>query len=462
MTKSALAPHRLDRWPSFQFLLAFGKNPLVEMRKLHDTYGPHVQLQYPHSTHKKPQILGCIADAELYRAISSDQEIWRSTNLNFRGFKHHASRRLGASMTRYRGIRATHYRKLFAPPLSKPAVMAMSPEMAAIAQKQVALWRRDEPLDFLPMASHLTQDLAIGLLFGDDLERAKPIAALIERQVAAIWPSHLRDYLVWLTLAAKQERLIMDWAEQKRGNVNPKDIMSIIVNNPDEYGDPVTRERIGSLVSFTFGAAYETCQNAIIWTLVLLTQHPRVVEALTEEIRGALGGGPPTIDRIGTLPLLDGAVKEGMRLFPPVAFNSRRSLKDTELGGTPVRAGARYLASTYLINRNPDIYPEPDHFRPERWKNLNPSAYDYAVFGGGGRMCPGFTFALQMVKTAIAAIVSQHRVEIAQDTRIDYRVNLTLNSYPAVPIVLRDINSPVSHARATGRFRELVQIPDAA
>lgn len=254
----------------------------------------------------------------------------------------------------------------------------------------------------------------------------------------------------------------MEWAEQKRGNINPKDILSIIANNPDEYGAPASREIIGGLLSFTFGAAYETCQNALIWTLILLTQHPQIAAALEDEIRGAIGRDLPTMDRIGSLPLLDGVMKEGMRLFPPIPLQTRRSMRDTTLAGTFVKSGTRYIASAYLINRNPAVYPEPDQFRPERWLNLNPSPYDYTVFGAGGRMCPGFTFASQMVKIALAAILSQHRIELVPDTRIDYRVTLTLVPYPAVPIVLRDLESAPKPVRATGLFRELIQLPDAA
>jgi len=462
MIEETLSPRRLDRWTSFRFLLGIGKNPLVTMRRLHDSYGPFVELQYPLSFQQPPRHLGCIADVGLYRTIFSDSDTWRSVNISYRGLKHHASRRLGAGMSRYRGLRHSYYRRLIAPPLSQLAVTAMSTEMASIAKRQVSSWQRGAVIDLIPMARHLMQDLAIGLLFGDDRDRARPIAALIERQVAAAWPTHILNHLVWVTVASKQERLILDWAEQKRGNLDPKDILSIIVNNPDEYGDPATRDRISGLVSFTFGAAYETCQNALVWTLILLTQHPQIAAAVADEIRGAIGRDLPTMDRIGSLPLLDGVMKEGMRLFPPVPLQFRRSIKDTTVGAVSVKSGTRYLASSYLINRNPDIYPEPDRFRPERWFNINPSPYEYTVFGGGGRMCPGFTFAQQMVKIALAAILSQHRVAVVPDARIDYRTNITLMPYPAVPIVLHDVADAPAATPITGRFRELIQLPDAA
>lgn len=81
------------------------------------------------------------------------------------------------------------------------------------------------------------------------------------------------------------------------------------------------------------------------------------------------------MDKIGSLPVLDGVMKEAMRLFPPVPITTRRSTMDTILAGTAVKTGTRYLASNYLINRNPDIYIEPDCFHPERWSHLNPSPY---------------------------------------------------------------------------------------
>jgi cytochrome P450 len=154
-------------------------------------------------------------------------------------------------------------------------------------------------------------------------------------------------------------------------------------------------------------------------------------------------------------------MKEGMRLFPPIPLTSRRSTTDTTLGGAAVKSGTQYLASNYLINRNPDIYFEPDRFRPERWSRLNPSPFDYTVFGAGSRMCPGFTFAGQMVKIALAAVLSQHRVDMVSDAHVDYRTNVTLMPYPAVPVVLRDVAEAPAATRITGRFRELIQLPDA-
>jgi cytochrome P450 len=300
------------------------------------------------------------------------------------------------------------------------------------------------------------------LLFGDDQERARRIAKKITYGAAAAWPVPGRAALAWFRIAPKLEQEIMAWATQKRGETDPKDIFSIIVNNPDECGRPASRELIGGVLSFTFGAAYETCQNVLNWALVLLTQHPEIAGNLADEIDSAIGDGPPSMDKIGGLPLLDGVVKEAMRLFPPVPIQFRRSTVETHLGDMRVPAGMRVLASAFLINRNPEIYHDPTRFHPERWPNLSPSPYDYTVFGAGGRMCPGFMFGNQMVKIALATVLSRYRVELAPLAHINHRTTITLVPYPDLPVIFRNKAKRPVASPMSGTVRELVDLPFSA
>jgi cytochrome P450 len=457
-----MTPTYLGRLSSLPILFGIASNPLATTRRLHSRHGPYVLLHYPHSRRSRPQMLGCIADAELYRTMYSNLDAWRGVNVAMRAFKNHASSRLSLSMTRLRGARHAHYRRLISLPLSKPAVAAMSPDMATVAQRHVQSWPRGDATNVLPLTEYLMQDLAIKLLFGDDHKRAMPIAHKITRATAAARPFPGRAYWTWLRTAPKLEAEIIEWAAEKRGEIDPKDILSILVNNPDERGEPATRELIGGILIFTFGAAYETSQSALNWTLLLLTQHPAIAIDLAEEIDKVVAGGLPSMDKIGGLPLLDGVVKEAMRLFPPVPIGSRRSLTETNLGDTRVPSGMQVLASAYLINRNPDIYGDPSRFHPERWLNLEPSPYDYTVFGAGGRMCPGAAFGTQMVKIGLAAILSRYRIELAAGTRIDHYTAITLSPYPALRIIFRDKTNVPAAIPFAGRVHELVDLPVAA
>jgi cytochrome P450 len=328
--------------------------------------------------------------------------------------------------------------------------------MAAVAEKEVSSWSTNVLIDLLPLTERLSRELAIKLLFGDERERAIPIANMITKGVAASRFLPGREFVSWLTIAAKQERAILDWAEQKCGDLDAKDILSIIVNSPDETGQPPSPAIIAGILSFVFGATYETCRNGLAWTLIMVAQHRQIAGPLAAEIIGALGGGLP--DQIDALPLLDGVIKEAMRIFPPVPVQYRKSIVATELGGAYIAPGTRLLASIHLINRNPDLYCQPDRFRPERWETLDPSPYDYTVFGAGNRMCPGFIFAIQMMKISLAAILSRYRVTIARNARIDYRTRITLSPYPSVPVILRDIAEPPDHSPISGGIHKLVDV----
>jgi cytochrome P450 len=453
---TAVEPVLLGKGKSLSYFVSLATDPLAMTRTLHRAYGPFVLLQYPWMRRSRLATFSCIANAELYRAVFTAPEVWRGVKINFRGIKGHASDRLTMGMTRLRGARHAHYRRILALPLSRPAVLAMSRGMAAAAEKEVSSWPRNVLIDLLALTERLSLELAIKLLFGEERDRALPIANMITKGVAASRLLPGREFVSWLTVAAKQERAILDWAKQKCGHLDAKDILSIIVNSPDETGQPPSPAIIGGILSFVFGATYETCRNGLAWTLIMVAQHRQIAGPLAEEIIGVLGGGPP--DRIDALPLLNGVIKEAMRIFPPVPLQYRKSTVATELAGTYIAAGTRLLASIYLINRNPDLYCQPDRFRPERWESLDPSPYDYTVFGAGNRMCPGFIFATQMMKISLAAILSRYRVTIAKNARIDYRTRIALSPYPSVPVILRDIDESPDHSPISGGIHKLVDV----
>jgi cytochrome P450 len=153
-------------------------------------------------------------------------------------------------------------------------------------------------------------------------------------------------------------------------------------------------------------------------------------------------------------------MKESMRVLPPVPLQWRAAVKDTTLQGYPVTAGSRVLLSALLTNRAPELYPEPDRFKPERWSAINPSVYEYSAFGAGPRACIGYSFGVSMVKVGLAAILKRYRVALPPDTRIDYQIGVTLmpRSGLQAQIVRQDGN--FSANRLTGTIRNLVSLPN--
>jgi cytochrome P450 len=196
-----------------------------------------------------------------------------------------------------------------------------------------------------------------------------------------------------------------------------------------------------------------------MWTLILLEQHPQVARALCEELRDSRAGAPLTFEQIVQLPLLDNVVKESMRILPPVPQQFRVAQHDTTLAGHPMPQMTRVALSALITNRDPDLYPEPDRFKPERWEKIEPSSYEYLVFSAGPRGCPGYWFGLCAIKAAIAAIFSRYRIALVPASRIDYKVRVALSPRHRVAAILHRQDGAFAAAPIRGGIRDLVEFP---
>src|SRR4029079_1644734 len=160
-------------------------------------------------------------------------------------------------------------------------------------------------------------------------------------------------------------------------------LFSIVANNPDETGAALSDEQIIGHIPPLMVAAFETCQNLLFWTLLLLCQHPKIAGDLLDELRGRLAGATPSLDRIADLPLLDAVINESLRILPPVPQQFRIAASDTVLANVPVPRSTKALLSPFFTNRDPKLYPDPDCFKPERWTSINPPPYEFSSFSAG-------------------------------------------------------------------------------
>lgn len=371
-------------------------------------------------------------------------------------------------MVRLRGQRHAHYRRLIVQPMKRVNVNRLGTDMGRTTKSVVARWPVEEPLDLWRCVRDLMQTLAIALLFGGDLEKGKPIGNLINQIATLSWSPRVNafrldvpgtPFAALLRRAEHLEQSILDWARSKRGPVDPHDLLSIIVNNTDENGLPPDDTLIAGHVPTLLGAAYETCQNVVIWSLLLLAGHPRIAEDLKDELGYNLKGEPASLDELEKLTLLDHVVKESMRILPPVPNQYRVALADTGLGDVTVRKGARAVLSAFALNREPNLYPEPQRFRPNRWETINPSPFEYAAFSAGPRGCPGFYFGISVVKVALATILSTYSIELIRNRSIGYRVGVTLRPFPGVPAVLHPLPNGRPPIPIDGKINRLVQFP---
>jgi cytochrome P450 len=461
-------PARVSGLPASRFALGFLRDPLNVARAMTRTHGPFVEFTRLVPLGGSGTVFLLAIGPEFNRAVLGAPAEWRPVRLVPGGPRNSAMRRLAHGIFRMVGRQHAHYRRLLLPPLRRTSVEAMGDAMVRLAGEEIGRWQPGRPVDLWAEVRRLMRGMAIGLLFGDDRERGFPIADMIGRLLKLNWSLHVAACPIdlpftphgrMLRIAEALEPKIVEWAACKRGRPDPADLLSILANNPDETGKPASDAVLVGHLPSLFAAAYETCQNVLIWTLVLVALHPEIARALHDEIRGALAGRPASLEAIAALPLLDAVVKESLRMMPPVPVQQRVALADTTLLGHPVRQGSRVVLSSFLTGRDPTLYADPDCFRPARWASIDPSPYEYPVFSAGPRVCLGATFGNSVVKVAVATLLQRYRVAIPAGSRIDFKVRLTLNPRAAVPGMLRAVDGDWTAGPITGSLRQLVQLP---
>uniref|UniRef100_A0A4D5RYD4 Putative cytochrome n=1 Tax=Ixodes scapularis TaxID=6945 RepID=A0A4D5RYD4_IXOSC len=180
-------------------------------------------------------------------------------------------------------------------------------------------------------------------------------------------------------------------------------------------------EALAQCVLF-FLAGQDTASTLASFTSYILAVNPEVQEKLRKEVDNCFEkhGGSPTYDAISKLSYLNGVISETLRMFPPAPRLERSPMVDYVLGETGIKVPKDSVIAipVYSMHHDPEFFPDPHTFNPERFIGENTSSirpYTYLPFGAGPRNCIGMRFALQTVKTCILHAV--HNVEFIRTPR---------------------------------------------
>ncbi|MBV9486709.1 MAG: cytochrome P450, partial [Frankiaceae bacterium] len=129
-------------------------------------------------------------------------------------------------------------------------------------------------------------------------------------------------------------------------------------------------------------------------------------------------GGEVSFQALREIPLLEAAIKEALRLHPPLILLLRAATEDIEVGGYLVRKGDLVAASPAVSNRLTPDFPDAETFDPSRY--LEPRREDdrnpwtWIPFGGGKHRCVGAAFAVMQLKAIFLVLLRDYRFELAQ------------------------------------------------
>jgi cytochrome P450 len=107
---------------------------------------------------------------------------------------------------------------------------------------------------------------------------------------------------------------------------------------------------------------------------------------------------------------MNAVVKETLRARPVVPVVARHVTQPVELGGYTIPANSILMVSIYLVHSDPESYPEPDRFQPERFLDGVPADAAWIPFGGGVRRCLGARFAELEMKVVLTEVLAAARL----------------------------------------------------
>lgn len=177
-----------------------------------------------------------------------------------------------------------------------------------------------------------------------------------------------------------------------------------------------------------FVAGFETSSTTIAHCLYELAQNHDVQDKLREEIvkNDVTFGKLLTYEKIKAMKYLDKVFKETLRKYPILPMIPREALHDYtfQRQNVSIPKGTKVWIPAFGIHRDPNIYPNPDKFDPERFSEeaiAKRHPMSFLAFGDGPRICVGVRFAHYQAKIGIISVIRNHKVDICEETIIPYK-----------------------------------------
>ncbi|CAO2630596.1 Cytochrome P450 3A31 [Lemmus lemmus] len=174
-------------------------------------------------------------------------------------------------------------------------------------------------------------------------------------------------------------------------------------------------------ITFIFGG-YETTSSTLDFVLYLLATHPDIQKKLREEIDMALPNkAPPSYDKVMEMEYLDMVLSETLRLYSISHRLERVCKQDVEMNGVFIPKGSIVMIPIFSLHRDPQYWPEPEEFRPERFSKEKKGSIDpyvYMPFGNGPRNCIGMRFALMNMKLALTKLLQNFSFQPCKETQV--------------------------------------------
>ncbi|ETN65474.1 cytochrome P450 [Anopheles darlingi] len=245
----------------------------------------------------------------------------------------------------------------------------------------------------------------------------------------------------------ERRQYLLDLARQHDGEgekpVHKMTFLDLLLETQID-GKPLPEDDIRGEVSTFMFAGHETTTSCLSFVLYYLSRYPEVQQKVYDEIKtihsevGDLRNARLTYTSSQELRYLEMVIKETLRLNPSAPMVGRSSCGDMVIDGVTIPAGTEVMLQIYVMQTDPDNFPEPDKFIPERFAESASDdigfgrmiPYSFIPFSAGSRSCIGQRYAMLEMKTILVKLLTHYRV-LASSAKQELRVkaDLTLKPY---------------------------------
>ncbi|MQS13789.1 cytochrome P450 [Streptomyces kaniharaensis] len=282
----------------------------------------------------------------------------------------------------------------------------------------VAQWPRDEVVDMHPLVHRWAMNVIREVVFGKVVPTNWPrlLDALMDLLEINTHPTAMLMFDRW---SPAKKRLMKKrpgtgvkdfWKNRPRvdaliaeavaerlevGELG-NDMLSVLLGITHEDGSSLSGVELRDEIMTMFVAGTVTTVSAVCWSIEHFSRDPERLGKLRAEI--AEGASQE---------YLTAAAHEVLRKNPPLPNNlARQVMKPIVIGNVRYEPGQLLVPSAELMNNDPERYPEPDEFRPERFLGVQPGQYTWIPFGGGHTRCMGDQIAIHEIKTMLRELVT--------------------------------------------------------
>ena len=317
-----------------------------------------------------------------------------------------------------------------------------------IAAREIERWPIGVPFGLRPRMQAITLDVILRAVFGIRGEQRlaqfpRVLPRLTEASGVVMWLPFLRRNLgpwsPWVRFQRVRravDDLVYDEIRLRRADPDAgarDDMLSLLLQARHEDGSAMSDQELRDELITLLTAGHETSATALAWAFERLLRTPQALERL--------------LDDLDDDTYMDAVVKETLRVRPVVIDVARVAKADMRIGGWDVRAGTVVVPAIALVQMRPDLFPEPQAFRPERFLDAQPHAYTWIPFGGG---CAPHraAFAQYEIRTVLRTVLRGVRLKApdpAPEAQRSRHVTLVPGGETTVVVERRGTPRPTGH-----------------